>query len=204
MRQMYSLRPRCVADGLKTISAPLRPSAAPALGEVPVVADVHADLADRGVEDRVPAVAGTEVELLPEALRLRDVLLAELAEVRAVGVDHGGGVVVHPGLLVLVHRQHHHHAELLGDAAEPLRRRAVGDQLGVAVVLGVLHLAEVRARRRALGSRSPAHPRPWRRARPARVSRSSPPSSLPSRFGEALLARCSACRDRNVTPMAAQ
>ena len=38
----------------------------PPLREVAVVADVHADLADRGVEHRVAAVAGTEVELLPE------------------------------------------------------------------------------------------------------------------------------------------
>src|SRR3954468_11441789 len=117
----------------------------PTLGEVAVVADVDANLADRRLEDRIATVAGTEVELLPEALGLRNVLLAELAEVLPVGVDHGRGVVVHPGLLVLVHRQHHHHAELLGDARELLGGRPVGDQLGVAVVLGVLHLAEVGA-----------------------------------------------------------
>src|SRR6266566_4632070 len=44
----------------------------PALGEVPVVADVYADPARRGVEDRVAGVARPEVELLPEALHLRD------------------------------------------------------------------------------------------------------------------------------------
>src|SRR5207244_467595 len=43
------------------------------LREVPVVADVHADLADRGVEHRVAHVARTEVELLPEAGQMRDV-----------------------------------------------------------------------------------------------------------------------------------
>jgi hypothetical protein len=73
------------------------------------------------------------------------VLLAELAEVRAVGVDHGGGVVVHAGLHDLVHRQHDHHAQLLCHRHEALRRRPVGDQLGVVVVRRVLHLAEVRA-----------------------------------------------------------
>src|SRR3954447_7384118 len=117
----------------------------PAFGEVAVVADVHADLADCGLEDRVTAITGTEVELLPEALGLRDVLFAELAEVLAVGVDDRRGVVIDAGLLMLVHRQHHHHPELLGDARELLRRRPVRDQLRVAVVLGVLHLAEVRA-----------------------------------------------------------
>src|SRR5512144_2935814 len=40
----------------------------PALREVTVVADVHADLADRGLEHRVPLGARREVELLPEAL----------------------------------------------------------------------------------------------------------------------------------------
>jgi hypothetical protein len=61
---------------------------------VPVVADVDADLADGGLEDRVPEVPGPEVELLPEALDVRDVRLAVLAQVLAVGVDDRGGVVV--------------------------------------------------------------------------------------------------------------
>ena len=60
---------------------------APPLGEVAVVADVGADLADRGVEDRVADVAGAEVELLPELREVRDVVLAVLAEVAAVGID---------------------------------------------------------------------------------------------------------------------
>src|SRR5918993_1703358 len=122
----------------------VEPQDPPALGKVPVVADVDADLADGGVEDRVSARAGGEVELLPEALHLWDVLLAVLAEVGAVGVDHRGGVVVQAVLHDLVHGQHHHHAELLGDRLEALRRRAVGDLLGVAVVLRFLDLAEVR------------------------------------------------------------
>src|ERR1700752_762758 len=76
-RHRYWDRPRLVADGVNTIRAPARPNAPrapgqagapPALGEVPVVADVHADPADRGIEGRVAHVAGPEVELLPEAL----------------------------------------------------------------------------------------------------------------------------------------
>src|SRR3546814_10430646 len=61
-----------------------------------VVADVHADLADGRLEHRVSLGAGREVELLPEPLHLRDVLLAVLAEVRTVRVDDGGGVVIQP------------------------------------------------------------------------------------------------------------
>src|SRR5580693_8388102 len=80
-----------------------QPERPPALREVPVVADVHADPADRGVEDRVAQVPGAEVELLPEPLDLRQVGLAVLAQVGAVRVDHGRGVVVQAGLLLLVH-----------------------------------------------------------------------------------------------------
>ena len=123
---------------------PVEAEDAPTLGEVPVVADVHADLADGRLEDRVSTVARAEVELLPEALDLGDVLLAELAEVRPVGVDDRRRVVVHAGLDDLVHRQHDDHPELFGHGLEALRRRTVGDLLGVVVELGVLHLAEVR------------------------------------------------------------
>jgi hypothetical protein len=48
---------------------------------VAVIADVHADLADGRLEDRVAEVARAEVELLPEALDVRDVGLAVLAQV---------------------------------------------------------------------------------------------------------------------------
>jgi hypothetical protein len=51
MRHRYSLRPgggRRVEHDLGAVEA----ERTPALGEVAVVADVHADLADGGVEDR--------------------------------------------------------------------------------------------------------------------------------------------------------
>ena len=74
-----------------------------AFGEVAVVADVDADLDEAEVEDRVAEVAGAEVELLPEAGRdVRDVGLAILAEVGAVVLDDGGGVVVDALLLDFV------------------------------------------------------------------------------------------------------
>jgi len=73
------------------------------------------------------------------------VLLAVLAEVATVGVDDRRGVVVQTGLHDLVHRQYQHHPEFLRHALEPLRGRAVGNLLGVVVVLRILHLAEIRA-----------------------------------------------------------
>src|SRR5918992_3641556 len=118
-----------------------------ALREVAVVADVDADLADRGVEHRIAHVAGPEVELLPEALDVRDMRLAVLPKVRAVRIDHRRGVVVDAGgvLVLLVHRDDEDHAGLPGQVLHALCGWAVRDLLGVGVVLRILHLAEVGA-----------------------------------------------------------
>ena len=128
-----------VEDDVRAVQAELAPS----LGEVPVVADVHADLADGGVEDRVAEVARAEVELLPEPVEVRQVVLAVLAEDRAVGIDDDGGVVVHAGDVLLVDREDHDQVQLLRQRREALHDRPVG-RLGVAVVLLVLRDAEVR------------------------------------------------------------
>src|SRR5215469_3017037 len=117
----------------------------PALGEVPLVADVDTDPADRGVEHRVAEVAGTEVVLLPEPLHLRNVVLAVLAEEGAVGVDHRGGVVEDAFLLLLVDGHDQDHAVFAGHVAHEPHGRPVRHRLGPGVPLGLLHLAEVRA-----------------------------------------------------------
>ncbi len=70
--------------------------------------------------------------------------LRYLPRYRAVGVDHGGGVVVVAGALDLEHRHDQHHPGLPGQRLHPLHGRAVRHRLGPAVVLGLLHLAEVR------------------------------------------------------------
>src|SRR5947209_8268729 len=82
-------------DDLRAIEA----QAAGALREVAVVTDVDANARILRVEDGVAEIAGAEVELLPEALHLRNVRLAILAQVAAVGVDHGRRVVVDARLL---------------------------------------------------------------------------------------------------------
>src|SRR5207253_9071299 len=63
----------------------------------------------RSLEHRVAQVAGLEEILLPEPARVRDVVLAVLAEVAAVGVVHGGRVVEHSRHVLLVHRDDHRH-----------------------------------------------------------------------------------------------
>src|SRR5438093_12919550 len=76
---------------------PAQNEAAGSFREVPVVADVDADLAHARVEDRVPQITRPEVELFPETGgAMGDMHLAELAQVAAVGIDHGRGVVVNP------------------------------------------------------------------------------------------------------------
>src|SRR5262244_1846273 len=115
-----------------------------ALREVPLVADVDADPAHRGVEHRVAEVAGAEVVLLPEPLHLRDVVLAVLAEERAVGVDDRGGVVQDAFLLRLVDRHDEHHLVLTRDVTHQPDGRPVGHRLSPGVPLGLLDLAEVR------------------------------------------------------------
>ena len=110
-----------------------------------VVTDVDPDRADRRLEDREAQVPRPKVELLPEALHLRDVVLAILAEVAAVGIDDEGGVVKHAGLLLLVDGDDEHQVQLAREPAHQLGRRSPRHCLGVGKVRRVLHLAEIRA-----------------------------------------------------------
>src|SRR5687767_12528152 len=115
-------RGRGVEDDLR----PLEAQDPRALGKVAVVADVDADRADGGLEHRIAEVPRLEVELLPEARRaVGDVVLAVLPEAAPVGVEHGGGVVVDAGHVLLVDRQHQHDGVLPGQVRElPTRRPA--------------------------------------------------------------------------------
>src|SRR5690606_28816293 len=62
---------------------------------VPLVpADQHTDPAELRVPRAKAEIAGGEVEFLVESRIVRDVHLAVLAEIAAVGVENGGGVVV--------------------------------------------------------------------------------------------------------------
>ena len=105
-----------VEDDLRAVQAEqTRP-----FGKVTVVTDVDADGRVPRLEDRIPEVAGLEVVLLPEAGRLRDVVLAVLAQIGAVGVDHGRGVVINPSHFALIDRNHQHHLVGLGEFLQSL------------------------------------------------------------------------------------
>jgi len=109
-----------------------------------VVADVYADRGVARLEHGIAQVAGLEEVLLPRTRRVGDVVLAVLAEVAAIGVDHRGAVVVHTGHLAFVHRYDDHHVVLLCELLHPLDGRA-GDRLGGVIPLCVLAGTEVRA-----------------------------------------------------------
>ena len=87
-------------------------------------------------------LARREVVLLVIERIVGDVHLAVDAEERAVGVDHGGRVVVHAGAALLEDRHDEDDAELLGERAHALDDRP-GDRLGEIEALGVGDLAEV-------------------------------------------------------------
>jgi len=131
-----------VEDDLGAVQA----EGAGAFGKVAVVADVDADFGEAEVEDGEAEVAGAEVEFFPEAGRdVRDVALAVLAEVGAVVMDDGGGVVIDALLGALVDGHDEGDAMLAGDVAQEGDCGAVGDGFGGIVPADVLLGAEVGA-----------------------------------------------------------
>ena len=131
-------RGRRVEDDLGAVEA----QQARAFGEVAVVADVDADRRVARLEDRVAKVARLEEVLLPEPAGVRDVVLAVLAQVAAVGVDDCGGVVVDAGLLTLVDGHDHRHLVLARVGRHRFGGRA-GHGLGQVVPVRVLRRTEV-------------------------------------------------------------
>jgi hypothetical protein len=111
---------------------------------VTVVADVNADGRVSRPEDRIPEIARLEEVLLPEAGCVRNVVLAILAEIRAIVVVDGGGVVVHAGLFTLVHRDDHRHPVFLRVLRHPFGRRP-RHRLSDVVPMRVLGGTEIRA-----------------------------------------------------------
>ena len=94
----------------------------------------------------IAEIAGAEIELLPEARRdVGDVGLAVLAEVGAIVVDDGGGVVVHAFLLDFVDGHDQGDVMLPGQVLHQADGGPVGDGLGEVVPLGGLLGAEVGA-----------------------------------------------------------
>src|SRR4029453_18710764 len=89
-----------VEDDLRAVQA----ERAPSFRKVPVVTDIDPDGTDGSLEHWVAQIAWPEVELLPELIEVRNVVLAVLSEDGAVGIDHDRCVVVNAGYLLLIDR----------------------------------------------------------------------------------------------------
>ena len=109
-----------------------------------VITNVDAHFRIARVEHGISEVAGTEVVLLPEARRgMRNVVLAIFAEVGAVGVDDGGGVVVDARTFLFIKRDDDDHAVFLRVLLHQLRRRTVGDALDGVIPSRILFSAKI-------------------------------------------------------------
>ncbi len=72
-------------------------------------------------------------------------MLAIFPQVASVGIDHGGGVEVEPGHLLLVHRNDDGHVVPGGKLLHQADRGTVGDRLRQFIPAGILLGAEVGA-----------------------------------------------------------
>src|SRR5688500_4416009 len=116
-----------------------------AFRKVAIVADVHADVRILRLEDGIAEVARAEVELFPEAGRaVRNVVFPILPEIRPVGIDDRGGVVVDAGGFLLVQRDDDHHLVLLRHFLHEAGSRPIRNLLDGIVPARALLGAEVR------------------------------------------------------------
>ena len=117
------------------------------LGEVAVVADVHAELdPEGGVEGDEPGVAGREVVLLDAgqggSAHQGDVALAVNAQQFPVGPDHRGGVEQHALDGLFVDGRHQDDPTIPGHLLHPVGGGS-GDRLGQLEVTGIHLKGEV-------------------------------------------------------------
>jgi hypothetical protein len=123
------VEPGKALDGRRRVERELRalePQHPRGLGEVAVVADEHANLADARVEHRISEIAGLEEVLLPEDRPdLRDVRLVVLAQHRSIRVDDERGVVEDALELLLEERHDEHHLVPARELSHRLHGRSV-------------------------------------------------------------------------------
>ncbi len=111
---------------------------------MPVVTDIDAEFQVRGVEDRPAGIAGLEEELFVKArVDLGDVGLTILAEIGAIGIDDGSGVIVNARHFLFVYRYDDDHLVFSGIFAYQADCVPVGNLLGSRIPLPVLAGAEI-------------------------------------------------------------
>src|SRR5579863_1466341 len=111
-----------------------------------VVTYIDADSSVLCFEDRIAEIARCEIKLLPESrVTVRDMVLAILAQIAPVSVDHRRGVEINSGHLFFVNRNHNHHAMFSCDFLHHAYRRAIGNALGEFVPARILFRTKIRA-----------------------------------------------------------
>src|SRR6266545_2921605 len=135
IRHRYSESPATVAEGLKTISAP-------------VIADIDANARESRLKSGVTKIPRPKIKLFPEAgIYVGDVVLSVFAQILAIRVDHRGGVVVNARDLFFINRHNDNHAVRLRDFLHQPHRRAVGNLFDCLVPTRLLFGAEVGRRK---------------------------------------------------------
>src|SRR5215216_1170054 len=133
--------------GIENDLGAVQTECARAFGEVAIVADVNSDACESRVKTRVTEIAGPKVKLLPKArIHVRDVVLAILAEVLAIRVDHRGGVVIDPGEFLFIDRHDDDHAVFLSDFLHQPHGWTIRNTLDRFIPARLLFGAEVRSR----------------------------------------------------------
>ena len=102
------------------------------------------------MKDFVAEVSRGEIELLVIAGVVGDVHLAVFAEVGAVGIDDGGGVVVEPFGTLFKHGADDDHPQFFGEGHEVLSGGSLGDGFGKGEVLIALFVAEIKGGKKLL------------------------------------------------------
>ena len=110
-----------------------------------VIADINANLHEPKIEDRIPKIARTKIELLPKARRnMRNVCLAILADEVAVLVDHRGSVVINSLALDLIDWHNQRQPKLFRKRLHELNGRPIRHWFGEVVPANRLLSAKVR------------------------------------------------------------
>src|SRR6185503_19354554 len=117
-------------------------------GKVAVVTDVNADASIRSVETRIPEISGPEIKLLPETrIDVRNVVLAILAEILSIRVDHRGSVVIDPSEFLFVDRHDDNHAVFLRDVLHQSHSWTIGDAFDGFIPARLLFGTKIRSRK---------------------------------------------------------
>src|SRR6266498_2928259 len=118
---------------------------ASAFRKVAIVTDVDPDARKSSIKCWIAQITWPEIEFLPESgIDMRYVILPVLAQVLAVSIDHGGGVVINARDFFLINRHDDYHAVLFGHFLHQPNGWAIRNLLHCVIPARLLFSAKVR------------------------------------------------------------